>query len=851
MTKESDDIVPLFNVSKLSHNYRFNCEKNYYKLLNGKTVNLSEEQPANLSKGQTRGQSTKGNSQGNSSKGLAEKRGDEFEKKLYKILKEKEKIVERQNDFKKALEKTDSDEYLYNQRFTVDNTFYDDVIKENKVYRIAEFIPDFVYVVTIDSKTNRKKIRIIDAKSSKKIEETHKIQVVSYWFLIKHLIKDMDIDLDKQVGIWLPSDEENPKLFSIDLIIDKDKNQKIIQKVKELYKVTLPNIIKSGKYKWYLQKKCHTCDYYNDCKRDAEGTVKELPYNNKKRYELYEDIEDLTGWMKKMSLDEQDASQLNVRLEGYANCREPSKEPIFFGFPTALVPNNANHHIYVSFLKDDYTYYPYAFAFHIFPNIDLSEELTYCLNKSYYGKTDEQQEDLFREITEKFIIALYSILDYMNKKSKRCLFYVYDNNEMYNIKNFLSELVSSRGKRLTSLERAEKEVIVKAIKCLVALFQDDILLDVPTLEELPCLDKIKTNVMIERFVVIEQLLEQNVALPAQVYYEISDAVKYMVNPKAVVHDFKKKWEEFSEKKTDGDRFARETKNKQLELLNQLRKVMEKYWKLAANKTSVKRELFPLSCPKFKWPGTFDYNTVGCNNQILAKILYFTEYIRLFERRQCQGAPIADLDIICGYKTSNYFSSLTLAFKEREHRRHTFDVVINESKNDIYKKLEKLSYDKDKYKYILVPNTYEDIVKMFKCMYDLGTYEEEWITELTVSYVNKKNNTIRLYASPISEEPGQKFRLYKLYEDRNRQDSFKNMFGEIDEETKKSIDDLLQNPNEWSKKHPFDYINFNSPKTKKSLNRFSRLRSQEKAVDSIMEGRLQLIWGSVSLTHAYE
>ncbi|CEG80036.1 hypothetical protein RMATCC62417_14424 [Rhizopus microsporus] len=771
MTKESDDIVPLFNVSKLSHNYRFNCEKNYYKLLNGKTVNLSEEQPANLSKGQTRGQSTKGNSQGNSSKGLAEKRGDEFEKKLYKILKEKEKIVERQNDFKKALEKTDSDEYLYNQRFTVDNTFYDDVIKENKVYRIAEFIPDFVYVVTIDSKTNRKKIRIIDAKSSKKIEETHKIQVVSYWFLIKHLIKDMDIDLDKQVGIWLPSDEENPKLFSIDLIIDKDKNQKIIQKVKELYKVTLPNI--------------------------------------------------------------------------------------------------ANHHIYVSFLKDDYTYYPYAFAFHIFPNIDLSEELTYCLNKSYYGKTDEQQEDLFREITEKFIIALYSILDYMNKKSKRCLFYVYDNNEMYNIKNFLSELVSSRGKRLTSLERAEKEVIVKAIKCLVALFQDDILLDVPTLEELPCLDKIKTNVMIERFVVIEQLLEQNVALPAQVYYEISDAVKYMVNPKAVVHDFKKKWEEFSEKKTDGDRFARETKNKQLELLNQLRKVMEKYWKLAANKTSVKRELFPLSCPKFKWPGTFDYNTVGCNNQILAKILYFTEYIRLFERRQCQGAPIADLDIICGYKTSNYFSSLTLAFKEREHRRHTFDVVINESKNDIYKKLEKLSYDKDKYKYILVPNTYEvstchslknvllmvnmhqDIVKMFKCMYDLGTYEEEWITELTVSYVNKKNNTIRLYASPISEEPGQKFRLYKLYEDRNRQDSFKNMFGEIDEETKKSIDDLLQNPNEWSKKHPFDYINFNSPKTKKSLNRFSRLRSQEKAVDSIMEGRLQLIWGSVSLTHAYE
>ncbi|ORE06099.1 hypothetical protein BCV72DRAFT_305853 [Rhizopus microsporus var. microsporus] len=813
MFKESGNIVPLFNVSTLSRNYYFNCEKNYYHLLSeGEKVDLSEEQPAN--------QPTKGNSQGKSSKGLAEERGDKFEKELL------------------SLENIQPDSYLYNQVFTVDDTFYDKVIGDGEVYRIATFIPDFVYA--IDSKTNRKKIRIIDAKSSKKIEETHKIQVASYWFLIQHLIQDMEIDLDEEVGIWLPSDIENPKLFPID---------SIIKEVKRLYKNTLPNIIKSGKYKWELQKKCRNCDYYIQCKEDAKGTVKDLPYNNKERYELYakhmpkdvediKDIEDLVGRMQKMCLDEQDVSRLNIRLEGYVNCRKPNKEPIFFGLPTTLVPNNVEYHIYVSFLNDDYTYYPYAFAFHISPSINLSEKLTYCLNESYYQKDDEQRKDAFCEITKRFINALHSILDHMNSsKNGLCLFYVYDNNEMYNIKNFLSELVSSQGKHLTSLESAEKEEIVKnATKCLVALFQDATLLDVPTLKEFPCLDNVKKNFMTERFVVIEQLLEQNVALPAQVYYEVSDAVKYMVDPKAVVPEFKKEWEDFSKKNTDGNQFARETKNKQLELLNQLHKVREKYWKLAINKTSSMPELFPLSCPDFKWPDTF-----SCNNQMLARILYFTKYKSLFEQRQCQEAPIADLDIICGYKSSKKPSSLVLSFKKRAYGVYTFDVVNTESKDAIEKRLEKLDYDKKNgYKYILVPDRYKDIVEAIKYTYGLETYEENWPRVTSVAI---EKYTVNLKADRKFETLGEKFRLYKIYEGKNENNSFKNMLETIDEETKKSIDNLLRNPIKWSKEHPFDDINFNSSETKEPLGRFNLLRSQQEVVDSIMKERLQLIWGS--------
>ncbi|CEJ02442.1 hypothetical protein RMCBS344292_16447 [Rhizopus microsporus] len=837
MAKESDDKVPSFNVSTLSRNYYFNCKKNYYLLLDGNKANKPKEQSANSPRGQTNNQPTKRNSQGDSSNSLEKEKGSKFEDKIYKSLQGNNKIAGPYKDFKKALQEAETGKYLYNQEFTVDDTFYTKVFEKDKVYEIAKFKPDFVYFIS------QKKIRIIEVKSSEKSEETHKIQVASYWFLIEYLIKDMGIVLDKQVGIWLPSDEENPKLFSIHSKIGKDKGRTIFEEVKELYETTLPNIIKSGEYEWDLQKKCRNCDYYKRCKKDAEGTVKELPYHNKERRELYmknmlKDIEDT------VRIDDfAERLQVATRLQGYAKSRKIEK-PIFFGYTTTLVSEKVDCDIYVSFLKDGFTRYPYAFAFRIFPKV-IRSNLEYCLNKSYYQKDDTQREDAFCEITKRFIEALYKILGYMNDQNKSCLFYVYDNNEMYNIKNFLSDLVSSQGKDLKSLESEEKEdVVKKATKCLVALFQDGTLLDVPTLEELPCLDKIEKNAMTERFVVIEQLLEQNVALPAQVYYEVSDAVKWMVDRKAVVYNFKKEWEKFSKNKTGDDQFAKKTKKKQIELLEQLDKVMEKYRELSKTITLATTEMFPLSCPKFKWPRTFDCNIFGYNNQILAKILYFTEYIRLFKQRQCQGAPIADLDIICGYKTSSKLSSLTLVLKESKDGSHTF--VVDTTGNGGYTeyRLKSLEYDKTNgYKHILVPDTYKDIVKMFKYMHDLGNYEREWITVLNILNVDKDNRMVKLRAGLTSAKTGQRFRLYKTYEDKNENHPFKNMFEALDEAAKKSIVDLLQDPNEWSMKDTFGDIDFNSSETKESLHKFSLLRSQQKAVESIMERRLKLIWGS--------
>lgn len=226
--------------------------------------------------------------------------------------------------------------------------------------------------------------------------------------------------------------------------------------------------------------------------------------------------------------------------------------------------------------------------------------------------------------------------------------------------------------------------------------------------------------------------------------------------------------------------------------------MKKYRNLANTTTIATTELFPLSCPVFKWPDTFKYNYLGCNNQMLAKILYFTEYIRLFKQREFQQALIADLDIMCGYKTSSKLSSLTLALNESGK----FDVVITENEKDIDEKLESHKYDKaNGYKHILVPNTYEvstcyflkevlltvnlhqDIVNMLKYMHNLEACEEK--TE--VKSVRITNRTVDLGVNLKSKTPGQRFRLYKIYEDKNENNPFKNMFKALDKATKDSID----------------------------------------------------------------
>lgn len=78
------------------------------------------------------------------------------------------------DNFMDALYDACHDTYLYNQTFIIDKTFYEEVIKDDRIYRIGNFRPDFLHI-TIDQKTQKRTIRVIDAKSSKKkTQETHK-----------------------------------------------------------------------------------------------------------------------------------------------------------------------------------------------------------------------------------------------------------------------------------------------------------------------------------------------------------------------------------------------------------------------------------------------------------------------------------------------------------------------------------------------------------------------------------------------------------------------------------------------------------------------------------------------------
>ncbi|RCH95017.1 hypothetical protein CU097_007720 [Rhizopus azygosporus] len=650
--------IPKFSISTLASGSFYDCEKHYYL--------LSKPQPNNEQNFEI------------SSKSLHMKRGIVFEERLFEM--HKSSIVNHTNttDFIKALREAKHGQYLYQLRFSLPEEFYRDVIGDVKTYRIRNFIPDFLYIKE-DPATKIKKILIIDAKSSNNMSSTHQFQVVSYAFLIDYLIRDMpDLEVDALGGVWLPEDMEKPQMFRIDLVMGK---------IKLFYKKKLIDILKSSKPEWNLGAKCSTCSFYAQCKEDAKGTVKQLPYMNWEKLSMIrestpEDIEDLSGLLQNMSLHEHSFTRDMTNIQQYILSYE-SKKPIFLGHVTTSTAKDVDHAIYTSFLVDTYSRKPYAYAFHIFDfeeGVFLQDSFSFCVNASAYQLDDDKDNDAYCKFTDEFINHLSTLLNFMDRRRSRCLFYVYSNKTRDAIGSFLYDLIASKGKRLVSLQNKRRiEILEAAAKCLVTLFQGVDLLGLSTPIAFPCMEEDQKLVGVERFVSIENLLEQNIALPASVCYELSDAVEWMASAyikKGISLDslydesIHKQWLKREENGSNGEQVVQLVVQKLLDQLNWLHAVMETYWMLANDyMESNCIELFPLPCIPFKWPETRYFN-----HSILAKLTYFKQLECISACNTCRRDPIADLDMLRGHKMFQPSSSLILGFRS-EHRLSKFEVSL--------------------------------------------------------------------------------------------------------------------------------------------------------------------------------
>lgn len=557
----NNDKLPKFSVSTLAHSLHYNCKKQIYLLSSTRDTKQGLEYTIADS--------------------LFE-RGNDFEKEL--CNRHASFIVDHtySKDFLQVLRDAQPGKYLYQLRVTIPDSFYTDVLHIDN-YRMNNFIPDFLYIHKEDPKDKKRKLRIIDAKSSRQVTTSHQFQVASYALFLKYIIKDIpDLEIDDVGGVWLPSNMDNPVQFRIGLVMNT---------VKHIYTTTLPEILKDTNPEWKLNKSCSSCYFYKQCKTDAEGTLQSIPYYQS------DDIEDLSDLLQNLKIEKKEDDAVVHYVQAYS-----LKQPRFLGYPSVLIAKETDHSIYIYLQMDLYTLTPFVYGIHV---TDSNNNPVF---ESSYTTPYTKNTESASEFADRFIRDLQHVLDDMAAASSRCLFYIYDESEKTTLQNYLYQLVDSDGKQLITLSKERQEEIVKeATQLLIALFQDSTQL--LNLSDLTMIQGVHREATVGRFVSIEKLLAQNVALGISGHYPLKDVVPWMTQPKD-------DWTTETSPDKIYDHWRRnsqETESLMARRFGWLKQIMETYWQLAETQD------LPLACAPFQWP-----ELQPVQSPLIAKLLLFKQ-----------------------------------------------------------------------------------------------------------------------------------------------------------------------------------------------------------------------------------
>ncbi|CAG8758240.1 2687_t:CDS:2, partial [Gigaspora rosea] len=287
-------------------------------------------------------------------------------------------------------------QFFYRLKFMVPDDLYNKLgIKE--IVKLKIFIPDFVEVIEEDGE---KRLRIWDAKASKEVHVSHQFQVASYAFLIDHIInlkKIRGISISRSGGLFLSSPENlKRQTFRIDFLFPK---------VERLLKNDLSRIASSSKVSWHYNARCKTCEFVNDCRKEAEGTMAMIPYLSMENalflnrvFRSDVDIEDLRINISKLTINDKKEKEEKVEEEGqdfkylidYANSLtsddkfnrkikqiikydedlkispyldvHETENAKFIGTPTATFPQKTDHNLVIAISLDPFDSYPFGWA---------------------------------------------------------------------------------------------------------------------------------------------------------------------------------------------------------------------------------------------------------------------------------------------------------------------------------------------------------------------------------------------------------------------------------------------------------------------------------------------------------
>ncbi|CAG8586544.1 6755_t:CDS:10, partial [Racocetra fulgida] len=267
--------IPSISISALSKYHQFVCDKLLRNILDE-----DNERRQSVNTGERKVHKLKIDN--STLRDAVKSRGGDFETKVVEDLEKRLRVIDcTLDDPSKALvtlQNAQVGEVLYQLKFDVPDDLHDH-LKIKNVVRLKSFIPDFIEIV---EENGKKRLVILDAKSSKGTRASHqllnplypvssKFQVAAYAYLLKYLTKDMPhISVSKIGGIFLPKNGGvELQTFRTDFLLSK---------IEKFLITDLVEIATASEVSWHYNSRCKTCEFVDDCRSDAKGSMAMIPY---------------------------------------------------------------------------------------------------------------------------------------------------------------------------------------------------------------------------------------------------------------------------------------------------------------------------------------------------------------------------------------------------------------------------------------------------------------------------------------------------------------------------------------------------------------------------------------------
>ncbi|KAF9132533.1 Tripartite DNA replication factor [Mortierella sp. 14UC] len=491
------------------------------------------------------------------------RRGVVFESQLQSRIKGRVDC-EADKDSYFRLATTPNNTTLCQPNFSLDKSFYTPaMVKAGIVF--GRFIPDFIQVLPgsiAPDGTRKKRIFIIDAKSSSHVKISHQFQVTLYAIFLDHLIKingETDlVEVDLQGGVWTP-DRDDPHNFSLAFM------RPIIENF--IYKELPAILMKSlDKAVWHIDSPCYQCEFLDSCKNDARDqmTLSLIPMLSKKsalaiksmcqswsrkggaggRNEI-EDIEDLVANRSSLSQVHQNFLNKELKLDsnGVSPLIQSYKEKAIKVVParTMELPRLHDDRLLINILIDPMTLLPYAYS------LDMFKEQLTRPSRSASGATRWSSHLEPKRLSNQVLLAV-ELIDTLHEwlvnvseikpKAPILTVFFYSREMLNGLSHLLLRVVSSKSQN-TSWAPLTKS---RAMDLLVNMYEDPSFLTLsevsgsnvrlPDLLQLAQGFKKPSPSHDKRLFSIETALNALLVLPVVGSYTFKDLMTYLVDVEA-------------------------------------------------------------------------------------------------------------------------------------------------------------------------------------------------------------------------------------------------------------------------------------------------------------------------------